>query len=141
MARGVLLGTLSLLLLMPSATAAQTPVATQHLITGRPHVVAYVVRTFETPAVRFIGPVYIEAHAALADAPDRASGGFHGGVSAVRQNIEDGGGTVREASAPPIGDERIALAGEQPGDDGSQIQMGAFFGATAVWSSRLSPRD
>jgi hypothetical protein len=128
MPRRVVLAIVALVLLA-SDVAAQTaaPTPTPELNTGRSHVVAHVRRIFTTPTERLIGPSYIEAQVALTDDPNRASGGLQGGADAFRRSIEAKGGTVREASAPDIGDEHVALAAQQPINDGaSELQMGFF---------------
>jgi hypothetical protein len=121
MMRWGVLGIVALVLLASDA-AAQTPVPTPQLATGSPHIVAYVSRIFQTPTVRLVGPTYIEAQAALADDPNRASNGLHSGVDGIRQLIEAEGGIAREASAPQIGEERVAIAGGLP--SGSGVQLG-----------------
>ncbi len=98
MPRWAVLGLVALVLLVPGG-AAQTAVPTLELITGRPHIVAYVSRIFVTPTERLIGPSYIEAQAVLADDPNRASAGLQGGVNGYRRGIEAKGGSVRDASA------------------------------------------
>jgi hypothetical protein len=82
-------------------------------------------REFETAGMRLIGPAAILVSVFGCASPAAAAEAFPAMSDAIADHF--GGEALQQASAPRLGDERVALAGQTPPDpDGDTFAVGIF---------------